>query len=205
MAIPCVHAGFPMEADDRIYGNTRYHLDGAMRIGISFAETTNGLLHILVILQKRRASQCFSGTSLFLPMVCLDTIAALPYLLRTQRQKPRKPHHTIIGSMLTCDLGWLLPCRASTLVCLDDASPACSCCSRHLSIFYWDRRQNIFCRMPRARGPFLGRRITSTCSLIFARIFISLFIMPLEDTEHPIITTTTATRQWLYYTSKIPR
>jgi hypothetical protein len=49
LAIPCVHAGFPTEADDRIDGNARHHVDGTMRIGISFAETTNGLLRILII------------------------------------------------------------------------------------------------------------------------------------------------------------
>ena len=51
LAIPCVHAGFPTEADDQIDGNARHHVDGTMRIGISsFAETTNGQLRILIIL-----------------------------------------------------------------------------------------------------------------------------------------------------------
>jgi hypothetical protein len=36
MAIPCVHAGFPTEAEDRIDGNTRHHVDGTMRIGVFF-------------------------------------------------------------------------------------------------------------------------------------------------------------------------
>jgi hypothetical protein len=51
--------------------------------------------------------------------------------------------------------------------------------------------------MPRPREPNLGGSITSTCSLIFARIF-SLFIMPLGGHRASYPTPTTATRQWLY-------
>jgi len=121
----------------------------------------------------------------------------------TQRPQAeaRKPHvHTTRSSDRCClRPGW---CCAAKSIHTCVSMPLRLCCCRQAEpfiVFYSIGTGGKISsrRMPRPREPNLGGSITSTCSLIFARIF-SLFIMPLGGHRASYPTPTTATRQWLY-------
>lgn len=132
--------------------HTNYHIGGSMRIGISsFAETTNGRLRVHIILQKRTASQMFQRASLFLPMLCLDTMDQLLPRGRSLMPLCQPASHTITGSMPAT--GMVLRPRAST------HTPACwLLLQTGMHPYSTETGGKISSRrMPRAREPVSGR------------------------------------------------
>jgi len=110
MAIPCVHAGFPTEADDQIDGNARH-----LFLLLQKQQTGSYVfLSYFRSVQHHDVSVEQSSFSLWLASIPSPWTTCCPH--KGHRQKPgnQQPHRAIIGSMPAT--GLVLP-RASTLVC----------------------------------------------------------------------------------------